>query len=243
VPGFWESLRDDVLFPCSDHLLTVARNEEATEESVRQAQRCFDEWLLARGIVDEWLMDAAQYSLQAWAMILLHEGRTILEKQCPRPWYGPTEAALKPALEEFRPELDQPYPVPLKPLNPEERRVLEGSAVGLRMYQVGVSREPLREFRRRMRKQFEEQLDRFIAGLEARMAESRNMMRNAEWTALYQGGMSPKAIEAWESNRCKTDHSYARIQQVIHQFAATIGLTLRPPKAGRIVRDTRTPRV
>jgi hypothetical protein len=241
VPGFWESLRDEVLFPYSDYFLAVAR-KEVSEEGKQQAQRLFDRWLLARGIVDEWLMEAAQHTIQAWAMQLLHEGRTALEKGRLRPWYGPTEAALMPALQEFRPELNQAYPLPLKPLTAEEQRVLGASPVGLRIYQAGVAREPLRHFRKRMRKQFDAQLDAFVANLEARMMESRNMQRNAAWTALYQGGKSPKAIETWEWNRSQTAHSHARIQQAVHEFADAIGLTLRSPRGGPKVKGRRVSR-
>jgi hypothetical protein len=79
-----------------------------SEESKQQAQRLFDRWLLARGIVDEWLMEAAQHTIQAWAMQLLHGGRKALEKGGLRPWYGPTEAALMPALQQFPAALASP---------------------------------------------------------------------------------------------------------------------------------------
>jgi hypothetical protein len=232
VSGFWESLRDEVLFPGSDHFLAIARGEEVSEESKLQAQRLFDGWLLARRIVDEWLMEAAQHTIQAWAMQLLDGGGTALEKGLPRPWYGPTEAALMPALQEFRPELDHPYPLPLNPLTAEEQNILETSPVGLRIYQAGVAREAPQDFRKRMRKQFDARLDAFVQNLETRILESRNMQRDAAWTALYQGGKSPKAIETWEWNRSKTAYSHARIQQAIKEFAAAIGLTLRSPKRG-----------
>jgi len=84
-----------------------------------------------------------------------------------------------------------------------------------------------------MRSQFDAQLREYVGLRETRILQQKNMRRDAAWTALFQYGQTPKQIEAWEFKRCGDAFSHARIQQAVKEFAQTIGLTLRGPKAGR----------
>jgi hypothetical protein len=172
--GFWESLRDRVLFPC------------------------------------------AFYELQA----------------------GGVPFTLSP----FDPAFDRPFPLPVELLSPHDQEVLGRSEpVGRRIYEAAVMRESANAFKRRMRQQFEKQLSQYTTQSKERILEQKHMRRDAAWTALYQGGLSPKEIEAWEHQLSGDDFSHARILQAINKFADSIGLTLRPPKAGRNAKSSRNP--
>jgi len=75
-------------------------------------------------------------------------------------------------------------------------------------------------------------------------AEVRNMWaegqtslsEHALWSVLWQQGKSPEAIKRRHLKTTGQALSLAAIQQGVHEFAATAGLTLRKPKAGRHAR-------
>jgi hypothetical protein len=233
VNGFWESLKDGVLYSC-EFFGYLASGRPIPEGMLESAQVCFDRWLWDWEIVDEWLMDACQHTLQAWAAEVDHSGREALDNRHPLPvWYGPSESNLTAALSEFTPVFEQPYPVPLKPLSPEDRGIVASEPLTLRMYEAKVERESGADFKKRMRAQFDAQLATYTARCEALILEHENIERDAAWTALFQCGLTPKKIEAWEFNRSGDAFSHARIQQAVKKFANAIGLTLRKPKAGR----------
>jgi hypothetical protein len=107
------------------------------------------------------------------------------------------------------------------------------------MYEAAVRRESVTQFKERMKAQFDAQLSKYAARCEAQLLEQKHMRRDAAWTALFQCGLTPKRIEAWEFNRSGDELSHARIQQAVKKFAKAIGLTLRKPKAGRYARGRR----
>jgi len=78
LSGFWESLRDYVLYPCEVFAL-LARGEPILDAMAESAQACLDEWLLDWQIVDEWLMDISRHTLNLWAGIAHDHGRTALD--------------------------------------------------------------------------------------------------------------------------------------------------------------------
>jgi hypothetical protein len=233
VNGFCESLRDDVLY--SYEFFDCLASGRPISESMREsAQASFDQWLRDWGIVDEWLMDSCRHTLQAWAIKVHDSGREVLDNCHPLPvLYGPNESNLATALGKFAPVLDQPYPIPLNALSPEERSILETEPVTLRIYEAAVERESAAKFKKRMQAQFDAQLKHYADQCESRILEHRNVARDAAWTALFQFGLTPKRIEAWEFKRSGDAFSHARIQQAVREFANAIGLTLRKPKAGR----------
>ena len=110
---------------------------------------------------------------------------------------------------------------------------LAAQPLAIRIFETTVARESAFKFKKRMRVQFGAQLAAYVARCEARILEVRNTQRDAAWTALFQCGLTPKRIEAWEFKRSGDAFTHARIQQVVKKFAASIGLTLRTPKAGR----------
>jgi hypothetical protein len=231
--GFWESLRDHVLHPCL-FFAYRASGQPIPEGLQESAQACFDKWLLDWQITDEWLIKTCHYVISAWAMQVHHGGRAAVDNCHPLPvWYGPSEANLAAALPRFSPVFEQPYPSPLETLLPEERSILADEPLGLRMYEASVARESSAAFKKRMRDQFDLQLAEYSDRCEAKILEQKNMRRDAAWTALFQCGLSPKSIEAWEFGRSGNRFSHARIQQAVKGFASAIGLTLRKPKAGR----------
>ena len=235
-PGFWESLRDDVLFTSREFFHLRASCRDVPPEMHAAAQACLDRWLWDWSIEDEWLMDSCRHTLDAWAAQLHHDGAGVLDNVYPlRVWYGPTEAVLAVALRQFSPIFESPYPLPKKALSAKDRQVmLDGPPTSLRIYEATVARESPKDFKKRMRVQFEAQLAAYTAEREARILLDRDkQQRDAEWTALYHFGETPKRIEAWEFKRSGEAFSHARIQQAVKAFAAAIGLTLRPPKAGR----------
>ena len=231
--GFWESLRDSVLFPC-ELFEFRACNKPFSDEMMQAAQACMDHWLLDNQVFDEWLVQTCHYTLASWAVFALEHGRSFLTDKPLQPFYGPTEASLQLALGPFSPVFEQPFPIPLETLSGADQEVLARSEpVGRRIYEAAVTRESAKDFKRRMRKQFEKQLADYAKVREERILEQRNMRRDAAWTALFQAGLTPKKIEAWEIERSGDGFSQARIQQAIKKFANAIGLTLRKPKAGR----------
>jgi hypothetical protein len=235
-PGFWENLRDDVLLVSGEFFRLRATGQDVPPETHNAAQASLDRWLWDWNIEDEWLMDSCRHTLDAWAAKLHHDGSASLENIYPLPvWYSPNEPILAAALSSFSPTFDSPYPLPKRALSPEDRRILvEGPPTSLRIYEGAVERESPAEFKKRMRGQFEAQLADYTAARESRILLQRgNQRRDAEWTALFHFGMTPKQLVTWEINRSSEVFSQARIQQVIKAFAAAIGLTLRPPKAGR----------
>jgi len=233
INGFWESLKNDVLYPC-EFFDCIASGRPVPEGSRESAQACFDRWLWDWDIVDAWLVDTCKHTLQAWAAEVHHSGREALDNSHPLPvCYGPNELNLTAALDQFKPVFDQPHPVPLKPLSPEDRRILAEEPLALRIYEGSVKRESTAAFKKRMRAQFNAQLADYARRCEARILDQRNMARDAAWTALFQFGLTPKKIEAWEFERSGDAFSHARVQQAVKKFANTIGLTLRKPKAGR----------
>ncbi len=239
ILGFWESLKNDVFYQC-DFFEYVAAKQPIPERVHERAQTCFDEWLVAWGIVDEWLMDACRHTLSCWAELVHHDGRGALDGRWPVPvWYAPGESNLS-VLKDFAPALEQPHPIALYTLSEEEETILSHDPMALRIHEARVPRESGKAFKRRMKKQFDEQLDDYIAQYEARMLEHSKIARDAAWTALFQFGESPKKIEAWESRRSGENVSYARIQQAIQKFAQSIGLTLRKPRAGRRAKQPKT---
>jgi hypothetical protein len=205
-----------------------------TEELTQTAQTCFDEWRVDYQVVDEWMIQTCHYTLQSWAVLAYEHGRAYLTENPLQPWFGPSEAALTIALAPFDPVFDQPFPLRVEPLSPHDQEVLGRSEpVGRRIYEAAVARESANAFRRRMRRQFEKQLAQYATESKARILEQKHMRRDAAWTALYQGGLSPKDIEAWEAERSGEAFTHARILQAVNKFARSIGLTLRRSKRGR----------
>lgn len=230
---FCESLRDEVLY-CCDYFEHMANARALPEGSQEMAQASFDRWLGNWRIVDEWLIDACWHTIQRWAFEVHENGHDTLNDRHPLPvWYGANEADLAAALNEFQPIFEQPYPAPLSPLSPVEIESLAAQPLAIRIFETTVARESASKFKKRMEVQFGAQLAAYVAQCEARILEVRNTQRDAAWTALYQCGLSPKRIEAWEFKRSGDAFSHARILQVVKEFASTIGLTLRRPKAGR----------
>ena len=233
INPFCESLRDEVLYRC-DYFECMASERSLPEGSQEMAQASFDRWLGNWGIVDEWLKDGCWHTIQRWALEVHENGRETLNNRHPLPvWYGANDANLAAALSEFQPIFEQPYPAPLSPLSPGEMESLAAQPLAIRIFETTVARESASKFRKRMQVQFGTQLAAYIAQCEARILEVRNAQRDAAWTALFQCGLTPKRIEAWEFKRSGNAFSHARIQQAVKKFAASIGLTLRKPKAGR----------
>jgi hypothetical protein len=235
-PGFWENLRDDVLLTNSDFFALRASGRVVPDETLAAAQACLDRWLWDWSIEDEWLMDSCRHTLDAWAAQCHHDGPESLDNVYPLPvWYGPNEPILSAALSEFTPVFTLPYFLPKKELPAEDRQaLLDGPPTSLRIYEATVERESPAEFRQRMRAQFEAQLGNYTSARESQiLLERGTQRRDAAWTALFHFGMTPKQLEAWEFERSRETFSQARIQQVVKAFALAIGLTIRPPKAGR----------
>lgn len=61
-------------------------------------------------------------------------------------------------------------------------------------------------------------------------ADKKTLSQQANWTVLFQRGMSPGRIRIWQPG---PKHSLENIQARVHKFAKSIGLTLRAQKTGR----------
>jgi hypothetical protein len=61
----------------------------------------------------------------------------------------------------------------------------------------------------------------------------RSLSESAVWTVLWQQGKSPAAIRQRHFTTTRQKLSLAAIQQGVHAFAESAGVTLRRPKAGR----------
>jgi hypothetical protein len=75
-------------------------------------------------------------------------------------------------------------------------------------------------------------LARYRAEVRKRWGEGKRS-QHAVWTLLWQQGKSPEAIRNWHLRTTGKKVSLASIQQGVHAFAASAGLTLRKSKAGR----------
>ena len=230
--GFWESLRDEVLRPC-EYFALVASDQPVAAKVQEIAQAAFDQWLWAWIIEDEWIVTAAHHTLTSWAMIQLRLGAAALDVYPLLPFFGPSQVNLQSALETFSPIFQDAYLLSLEKLSAEQRQIISENPVGLRMFEAAAKRESVSSFKKRMRSQFAEQLREYVAQRQKRILEQKNTDRDAAWTALYQcGRKSPKFIESWEADRSGGSYTHIRIMQVVKEFADSIGLTLRAPKAG-----------
>ena len=244
ISGFWESLRDHVLYPSEFFALRAAKQDYSADQ-LKEAQGRFDQWRVACDVKEEWLTVAAHQTLSSWAVLFRDLGEAGLQNpdgESLRVFYGPSEANLEKALAPFTPVLDKAFPLPDEPLPEHDRSILASEPVGMRMYEAAVARESYVAFKTRMRQQFNKQLTAYARQAEKSLLEKKHLRRDAAWTALYQAGQSPKQIEKWEIQVSGEAYSQARIQQSVHKFAAAIGLTLRPSKAGPKPRMNLRPR-
>jgi hypothetical protein len=81
----------------------------------------------------------------------------------------------------------------------------------------------------------------YRSGLAAYRAEVRRqwgegktkLPQHAAWTVQWQLDKSPEGIRNWHRHNTGKTVSVANIQLAVHAFAASAGVTLRKPKAGR----------
>src|SRR6202042_2181967 len=66
------------------------------------------------------------------------------------------------------------------------------------------------------------------------------LSQQAVWTVLWQRGKSPQAISFYHLRTTGEKVSRANIQQSVHAFATSAGLSLRATKAGRSANITST---
>jgi hypothetical protein len=89
------------------------------------------------------------------------------------------------------------------------------------------------EFKRHADAVYGRELKKYHAEVSTRWGHGQpKLSDHAVWTVLWQKGKSPKAIQNSHWNRTGRKTSLANIQMRVRDFAASIGLTLRPAKAG-----------
>jgi hypothetical protein len=95
------------------------------------------------------------------------------------------------------------------------------------------------EFRRLADAAYQRELGAYRARVRKEWGEgSRSLSQHAVWTALFQRGRSPEAIQTQHRRAGGKNVSLSNIGQCIHEFAAAAGLTLRAAKAGRSANAT-----
>jgi hypothetical protein len=196
------------------------------------------QWASRQGITDPWLIDVFAQTIRYWD----HRPNTPdarLEKSARWYFYFP-DGRSPEDLAKFQPKLDKPWP--LVEGGGEMYRLVQLAVPLTRSYQeferlmmlalvqpLDLKSESLQEFKRRMMKQFREQLTDWVSRRRKFMMDSeRWKAAHAEWTALVLGGISIAEIARqpdW-SQVLRRGEPEATVGMAVARFAKRIKLTL-----------------
>jgi hypothetical protein len=129
-----------------------------------------------------------------------------------------------PELPFFKPQFEHPYPIWAGPTTIEDLLQI------INERRSHASNESIEAFRRRMKKQFDDQLASYIRTAIRADRESRAVSQirvHAEWTALRFTGESFADVARTELNGAPHRDPESAVRMAVHRFANGIGLTLR----------------
>jgi hypothetical protein len=180
------------------------------------------------GIVDGWLIDALQQTIDHWDLTP-DSPDARLEENAKWFYYVPTEQ-----MPEFNPTFDKPYPTYSAPGGQNHlNRSIQTATTREEQLQIvkSVELESLDAFRRRIERQFKRQLADYVSlARSTDIYDSKpQLVTHSEWAASALGGVPIAKIsraQEWEKILRKGDPE-STVGKAVARFADRIGLTLR----------------
>jgi hypothetical protein len=183
------------------------------------------------GIVDRWLVDALQQTLEYWDR-KPDSPDAPLERGAKWFYYARGEGTIP----DFQPMLDTPYPTYTAPADVLERFQAVRTWEDVAQVRESVKIETMEAFKRRMLGQVRQQLGEYISSVrKAVVYDSKpRLPTHAAWTALALSGRSIAEISRepeWK-RFLRSGEPESTVGKGVARFSQYIGLTLSAQKQG-----------